>query len=63
MITAKVEYYDGKFMVQLSKDGFYIDNMKHCETAEEVYEYMWQNKVVSFGILTMETAKRMAEAM
>lgn len=63
MITAKIEYTDGAFKVLLLKDGFYTEQEHICQDAKEVYIYMYENKVVSFDILTPETAKRMAEAM
>lgn len=63
MFTAKVEYTDGAFKVLLLKDGFYTEQEHTCQDAKEVYMYMYENKVVSFDILTPETGKRMVEMM
>ncbi len=59
--TAKVEFYNNKYIVCILKDGMYTSLERTCNDLLDVYAYMYNHSVVGFECVTENTAKRMTE--
>lgn len=59
--TARVEFYNNKYIVRILKDGMYTALDHTCDDLLDVFAYMYNHAVVGFECITEETAKHMAE--
>lgn len=58
--TAKVEFYNNKYIVRILQNGMYTVD-RTCDDLLDVFAYMYNQHVVGFECITEDTAKHMTE--